>query len=586
MLSVLCVTLEALCDLMQPRLMARLIDDGAVHGDMTIVLHTGLWMMGIVALGAVFAVTRNIVSSVVSQNFGTELRDDLFVRIQAMEPDEIDAFDSGSLITRLTNDVSVIQNFVNGMMRIFFKAPVMCVGAIVMAITMDWRSLPIILPVVSLVFILIAVTMKVAYPRFARVQGALDRLNTTMREYLSGIRLVKAFRRFAGEEQRFSHANDELMQSTVHASEITAILSPFLALIVHAGLAAILYVGARAVGAGDLRVGQVMAFVSYMTQILTGLNMISMILNQFVRVKASHIRLLEVLGKERGGESGSCVKSQETADSSGTDHELSTDESSISVDCSVDSALFRQEIRVKNLSFRYRNSTGEAALSCLSFSVGFGESLGIIGSTGSGKSTIAALLMRFYEPSEGEIWVGSMPLRAVSRTQWRNHITMVPQTPMLFSGTIRENILWGKESATEEEIREAARASMAEEFIDTSPKGFDTLIGQSGVNLSGGQKQRLSIARALVRKPDFLVLDDCTGALDVITESRVREALRQRDLTCVWITQRISSAMFCDRILVLDEGRSVGFGSHADLMDSCSVYRDIYLSQIGKEEVD
>ena len=548
LLSVTCVACEAACDLLQPRMMSRLIDDGAAIGDLQFVLRMGLVMLGITGLGALFAMTRNYSASIASQGFGADLRHDLFAKIQSLSVADMDRFEGGSLVTRMTNDITQLQNFVNGMMRVFVKAPIMCVGSIIMATTLNIRTALVVVPVVVLVAFVIAVSMKMTYPRFARVQQALDRLNTSMREYLAGIRLVKAFRRFKEEENRFSAANESLTGETVRANRVLAVLSPCMALGVNLGVAAMVFLGARWVGAGDMRVGTIVAFVTYMTQLLSSLGHVSNVLNMFVRVRTSNERIGEVFSAETETQAAGAA---------------------FLPPLHTDAPL----LDFSNVSFSYPGSTGQAALEGISFSLKRGETLGIIGPTGSGKSTLAALLMRFYEVSRGELQINGT-------------LAIVPQTAMLFTGTIRENLLWGREDATDGEIEQTARAAQAHEFITATAEGYDTMIGQSGVNLSGGQKQRVSIARALLRRPEILLLDDCTSALDSLTEAKVRRALRQfsENMACVMITQRVSAAMACDKILVLENGRQAGFGSHGELMETCPVYADIYLSQIGKGE--
>lgn len=558
-LSVACVSGEAICDLTQPKIMSRLIDEGAVKGDLDYVLRTSLLMLGIAGLGAVFAFTRNISASYASQEFGAELRLDLFSKIQSLETADMDSFDGGSLVTRMTNDITQVQNFINGMMRIFFKAPIMCAGAIIMATTLNLRVLPVIAPVVLIVAAVIAASMRMSYPRFAKVQEAIDKLNTTMREYLSGIRLVKAFRRFGEEEKRFAESNDLLTDNTVKANNVLSIFTPCMSLTVNFGIAAIIFFGARWIDMEDMQVGQIMAFVTYMTQMLGSLNMISNILNMFVRVKSSNRRINEVMS----------IKSEKNTAPNRVRQE------------NIKSA----HITFDNVGFEYRGSTGQAALSDLNFSVARGETIGIIGPTGSGKSTAAALLMRFYEASRGEMRISDAPIADTPESLLREKIAIVPQTATLFSGTVMENIMWGKGDATAAEVEEAAVAAEAHGFISAMPDGYHTVIGQSGVNLSGGQKQRLSIARALVRKPEILILDDCTSALDAVTEAKVKRAIHKLPITCVLITQRINTAMSCDKILVLDSGKQAGIGSHDELMANCPVYRDIYLSQIGEGAV-
>ena len=562
-LSVTCVTGEAACDLLIPKYMSRLIDDGVNKGNLAFVIHIGLIMLMITCFGAVFAMSRNIAASRASQGFSRELRHDLFVKIQSLSVTDMDKFEGGSLVTRMTNDITQLQNFANGMMRIFFKAPIVCVGAIVMAYTLDAKSIYVITPVVVVVSCVIGLSMKLTYPRFAKVQRSLDKMNTTMREYLAGIRLVKAFRRFIEEERRFSEANNTLSGNTIRANSVLAVLSPCMNLSVNLGVAAIIYMGASWINTGVMRVGAITGLVSYMTQILGSLGTISNVLNMFVRVKTSNERVREVMYIEGAGAPPDTPALREAPPENAP------------------------HVEFDEVGFEYAGSTGQAALSGLSFSLGKGETLGVIGPTGSGKSTLAALLMHFYGASRGRIRISGVPIDHIPEGALRERAAIVPQTASLFTGTIMENILWGREGATEAQVVEAAGAAEAHAFISAMPEGYGTLIGQGGVNLSGGQKQRVSIARALIREPEILVLDDCTSALDVMTEARVKRALKRfsGNMTCFLITQRVNTAMTCDKILVLDSGRQAGFGSHEELLRSCPVYRDIYMSQIGKEAV-
>ena len=572
-LSVTCVACEAVCDLLQPKFMSNLVDNGAVKGDLNYVLRTALIMLAITGAGAVFAITRNISASVASQSFGAELRNDMFAKIQSLSVDNMDRFEGGSLITRMTNDVIQLQNFVNGMMRIFFKAPIMCAGAIVMAATLNWRTIPVIVPVIILVAFVIAVSMRLTYPRFAKVQQALDRLNTTMREYLAGIRLVKAFRRFKEEEQRFSDANNTLADNTVKANKILAVFSPLMSLVVNLSIALIIFTGAHWVDMKDMEVGQIMAFITYMTQILNSLGMISNVLNTFVRVKTSNERIRMVFDADADDNANYA-----NYDSVGKRRAVSANVEMADGD-NVAHIVF------DNVGFEYKGSTGQAALSGLNFEVERGETLGVIGPTGSGKSTLAALLMHFYAATKGKILISGVSIDEMPESVLRSQSAIVPQTASLFTGTIKENILWGREDASDAQVEEASEAAEAHGFITAMPEGYNTLIGQSGVNLSGGQKQRVSIARALIRRPEILTFDDCTSALDVITEAKVKRAIRHfsENMTCILITQRINTAMTCDKILVLDSGNQAGFGTHNELMETCPVYRDIYMSQIGTQ---
>jgi len=582
LLSVACVTMEAVCDLMQPKAMSRLIDEGAMGGDLGIVAGQGVRMLLIACAGAAFAFARSVISSDVSQKFGSRLRLDLFERIMSLSAYDIDRFDGGSLVTRETSDVGQVQNMVNGLMRIFFKAPVMCVGAIVMAATLDLKSVPIIVPAVCLVMGVVTVSMRLAYPRFLRIQKAIDAMNTAMREYLAGIRLVKAFRRFRDEEARFRGVNDALAESSVKANNVLVICTPFMALFVNLATSLLIMFGARWVDAGDLRVGQVMAFITYMAQMLMSLNMLSNVFNMLVRVKASNERISEVM--EMGGGPGA-VAGDSTAGRGHEGAEARTPARIGSAEARTPAraaAGAEPHVRMEGVSFRYRGSTGMDALTGISLAIRPGGSMGVIGPTGSGKSTLAYLMLRFYDVTGGRISVFGEDIGDLPVGEWRGRIAYVPQRPTLFTGTIRENVLWGREGATDAEVMDALTQAQADDFVMASPMGLDTPIGQGGVNLSGGQRQRISIARALVRDPELIILDDCMSALDVITERDMREALRAHDFTCVTISQRISSVRQCDDVLVLDGGAMVGFGPHEALLGDCGGYRDIYRSQIGE----
>jgi ATP-binding cassette subfamily B protein len=556
---VICVAFEAVCDLLQPKLLADMIDSGVMRMNMDYVVKIGLLMLLVTALGAGFASARNYLSSKASQSFGARMRRDLFVKIQRLSVSDAEIYDAGSLVTRMTNDVTQLTNFINGLMRIFVKAPITCVGGIILASSLNIRMLPIALSVVIAAGISITLSMLLSYPVFSRVQKAIDRLNTTVREYLIGIRLVKAFGKYDYERDRFKISNDRLSHETARAGRLLGIFSPVNNLAANLGIVAILFFGARWVSGGDMTVGQIMAFVSYMTQILVSLSMISNILNVFVRTKASYIRIAEIMAMK--------------------DSEFPA--------ADLDGTVFPESdilTEFTNVSFSYPLSSGEKALKNISFSVKKGETIGVIGPTGSGKSTLASLLLKFYELYEGSISFHGLDISDIEPWRLRARAAIVPQTPMLFTGTIRENILWGNPSLSDGEALDFARLALADEFIDSSPGGLETVLGQGGINLSGGQKQRLSIARALAAKPDLLILDDCTSALDALTEAKVLDGLREASagMSCILISQRVSSVMRADKILVMENGSLAGFGGHDELLDACSVYRDIYMSQMGR----
>ncbi|WP_225446141.1 ABC transporter ATP-binding protein [Paenibacillus rhizovicinus] len=554
--AILFLMFEALCDLLQPTLMSRIIDVGVQNKDLDYVIRFGGYMLLVTAFGAVAASLRNVISSHVSLNFGTRLRSDLFRQVQTLSFGNIDKFDRASLVTRLTNDVTQMQNFTNGLMRIFVKSPLICIGSLIMAVRLNPPLSLVLAVVVPMVAVLIVVNMRIGFPLFGRVQKALDRLNGVSREYLSGVRVVKAFNRFQYESDKFDGVNRSYLDISSRAMRMGAIFSPSIMLTVNFGIAAVIWIGGHRVDEGHMQVGHIIAFINYMTQILFSLLMISNVFNLFVRAKASSERIGEVFAEKDA--------------MTWSDKEPKTPEAPGS-------------IALQGVSFAYGGT--ESVLRDISLTCQPGETIGIIGSTGSGKSTLVSLIPRFYDASSGTVTVDGTDVREVDPKKLRERIAIVPQKTVLFTGTIRENLLWGKEDATEEELLLAAKMAQAHEFIETCPEGYETKLGQGGVNLSGGQKQRLSIARALVRKPSILILDDCTSAVDAATESRIKAALREyaQGLTCLLIAQRISSVMDAERIVVLDNGEIVGSGTHDELLRDCRAYQEIYRSQTGKE---
>ncbi|WP_040412898.1 ABC transporter ATP-binding protein [Desulfosporosinus sp. OT] len=555
-IAVSCVFFEAICDLLQPTIMARIIDEGVKNSQVETVIKLGLLMLMITAFGACFAATRNILSSKVSQNFGADLRYDLFTKIMNFSEISADKIESGSLITRMTNDTSQVIQFINSMMRIFFKAPVICLGSIILAVMLSPQLSIILFFVVAIVATFIVISMKMSYIRFSRVQYAIDKVNTVVQEYLMGIRLVKAFGRYEDEKGKFDRANTDLSKKSVSSQLIIAYFSPLMSLTVSIGIATILYLGSILFGKGDIEVGKIAAFINYMAQILVSLIMITNVFNTFVRTKASTERVNQVLNSE--------------GDFKGSGQKINYDYG---------------ELLFDDVTFAYSNGSGIPTLRNLTFQVKRGETLAVIGPTGSGKSTLAWLCLRFYDVVKGSIYLNGRDIKTLDCKTLRENIALAPQKSMLFKGTVFENIAWGNPNASKEEVIHAARAAQADEFIQNIPDQYGSIIGQSGVNLSGGQKQRISIARALVKKSPLLILDDCTSALDAVTEAKVRHSLKtvNTDKTIVMITQRIGTAMFADKILVLDNGVNVGFGSHDELLHSCKTYKEIFDSQIGDD---
>lgn len=558
-IAVLFLTFEAICDLLQPTVMAKIIDEGVANRDIDYVLKMGGLMLLITAIGAVAASTRSIMASIVSQNFGTELRSDLFSKIQSLSFRNLNNFDRASLITRLTNDVTQVQVFVNGTMRIFVKAPLLAIGGLVMATRLNVHLAVVLAVVVPIVALFIIINLKLGFPLFSKVQSAMDRVNGVLREYLSGVRVVKAFNRFEVETAKFSKANEHFQKQSIAANRLMAVFSPAIMLTVNLGIVVVLWMGGLGVESGRIQVGHIIAFINYMTQILFSLMMISMVFTMFVRAKASAGRIGEVFSEEVN----ITWKNDKMKSLTGE----------------------KGRIDFENVSFSYDEAAGEPVLKDISLTILPGETVGIIGSTGSGKTTLVSLIPRFYEASSGSIKVNGANIKDIDPKSLREKIAFVPQKNILFTGTIAENIRWGKENASQQEIETAAAVASATEFIEASPEGYDTKIGQGGVNFSGGQKQRLSIARALVKQPEILILDDSTSAVDAATEAKMKTALKKfaSGLTCLLIAQRISSIIDADKIIVLDQGEVAGIGTHQDLIKDCQVYQEIYRSQMGRE---
>ena len=548
------LTVETIAELLQPTFMSYIVDKGVKNRSVECILLYGGIMLGTAALGALGAVMRNIYASRTSQWIGKEMRSEIYGKIQTLSFENIDRLQPASLITRITNDVTQIQNFVNGSMRIMMKVPIICVGAITLIILQTPQQQPVLLVIICISGVLIWLNMKLGYPRFGRMQAKLDKLNEVSREFLSSIRVVKAFNAEEQEEEKFAEASGEFAAAGISAMRVLAVFSPLINLTVNLGIVILLLLSGRQ-DAGEI--GKLMASINYMTQVLFALGMITHILNSAVRAVASSKRVEEVL----------------------------TEEPAQKLPLAPEKIDIKGEITFLHTTFAY-DGTSMPALEDISFTVHPGETIGIIGPTGSGKSTLVNLIPRFYDPTKGEVRIDGSEIRQVDTDLLRHAISVVPQKALLFSGTIDQNLRWGKEDATDEELQNATRIACADEFISGFPAGLDTRLDQGGVNLSGGQKQRLSIARALVRRPKILILDDCTSALDASTEAEVLKGLKEEaaEMTVLLISQRISTVMNTDRVLCMEEGQIRGFGIHADLLESCPAYQAIYQSQIGGEQ--
>ncbi|MCL1796075.1 MAG: ABC transporter ATP-binding protein/permease [Clostridia bacterium] len=562
--AALCVGCEAFCDLLGPTLMAGVINEGIEKGALSGVLFYGARMGLVTLLGACFAVVRCILACRVSQRIGADLRHDLFSKIMRFAESSTDAIESGSLITRMTNDTAQVTQFAGGIMRVFLKAPIVCMGSIVLA-TMQNVRLSIVIYCVAIVICgIVVLSMKWSYPRYASLQKAVDRMNAVVQEYLGGIRLVKAFGTADTESERFGGANEALYTQGVSAQMIITWAAPVVTLVVGVGTALAILVGSRLFINQRILPGNISAFTIYMAQMLNSLLMITNIFNAFVRTRASTARISEAFA------CADDFPADETV--STVRHESWTDD--------VDKAGCG--ISFDRVTFTYPGGSGVPAIDALSFSVQGGESLAIIGPTGSGKSTICWLLLRFYDVDSGMITLGGRPVRSLPPGTVRSLVAIVPQRPMLFSGAVSENIRWGDPGATASAVRNAADQAQATGFIMAMQDGFESALSSGGVNISGGQKQRISIARGLIKNAPVLILDDATSALDAITEAKVRDALAglRANRTVVTVTQRCTTAMYSDKILVMENGRSVGFGTHATLLERCETYAAIYRSQV------
>jgi ATP-binding cassette, subfamily B, multidrug efflux pump len=558
-LAIAFLTFEAFCDLLLPTIVASIIDVGIGRNDLNYIINMGSVMVAITAAEAVAASTRNVISSNVALKLSTDLRLDLYKKIQHLSFENLDHFDNASLVNRLTNDITQIQSLTIGLTRIFVKAPLLFIGSIIMALRINLHLSIILFIVIPIVIILIYINLHLGFPLYLKVQKALDGLNAVMREYLSGVRVVKAFNNYEFEISRFEKANSEQAGISIKSMRTMAFFIPSVFLIVNLGVAAVLWFGGVQVNNGNMQVGEIVAFVNYMNLILFSLIMISFIFSTFVRAKASADRIIEVF---------------EQVDIMKYSHNNAPED-------------IKGRIEFDKVSFSYSGSCGEPILKDVSFTCMPGETIAIIGSTGSGKTSLINLIPRFYDACSGHVKVDDMDIKDIEINELREKIALVPQKTILFTGTILENIKWGKQNATMEEVVAATSAAQAHDFISSFPEGYETRLGQGGVNLSGGQKQRLAIARALIKSPEILILDDCTSSVDVATEAEIRKALKKYfgKLTCLIVAQRITSVIDTDRIIVLDKGEISCVGTHNELMETCTVYKDIFHSQIGKEEI-
>lgn len=545
---------EVLGDLLQPKLMSKIVDDGVLGQDMNLIIRTGLLMLLVLIGGGACGIAASAFGGIASQSFSRNLRVDVFKRVMGLSFEQTDKFTTGSLVTRLTADITAIQQMVDFMLRMLVRDSLLFFGGIIMMLTLNVRFGIIILCALPVEIIMMIVILKKANPYYSIVAKRLDSVNSVVQENVTGARVVKAYVREDTEEKRFDDANISLMESNLRVQTLMAILQPLLMIILNLSVVAVIVIGGWQVQAQAMKVGEVMAAITYLTQVLHGVMMMSMMFQTLAKASASANRLREVLETDPVIKSGSVSLSDKTG---GT-------------------------VSFKNVSFSYPETKGRPVISDLTLDIKSGESVAILGATGSGKSSLVNLIPRFYDCTAGEVLVDGVNVKDCKLDELRKKVGIVLQKSELFSGTVEDNIKWGDKNATHEEVISAAQAAQADEFIQKIPAGYEGIIAEKGASLSGGQKQRLSISRAVLKKPEILILDDSTSALDLGTEAKLRAEIdrKMNGTTLIIIAQRIQSVKSCDRIAVLDHGKLCACDTHENLLKTCEVYQDIYASQV------
>lgn len=556
----LMMIVEVIGEVVLPKLMANIINVGVANGSVGYITGTGALMILVALLMMAGGVGGAYFGAKAAVSFAADLRKDAFDKVQTFSFANLDQFSTGSLITRLTNDITQVQNLINMALRMMLRAPGMLIGALIMAFVMNAELAVIVLIVIPILVGAIAVLIKIAFPKFKIMQKKLDALNSNIQEMLTNVRVIKSFVRGDYEEKKFAASNEDLKQTSLGAFKTIIIVMPLMMLMMNATTLAVVWFGGRQIIAGNMQVGDLTAFTTYIVQILMSLMMLAMVILQSSRALASLSRIREILDTEVDLNDEHCKE--------------------------PDKIVSSGRVEFRDVSFRYYKENKEAVLSHISFAVKSGQTLGIIGSTGSGKTTLVQMIPRLYDVDEGEVLVDGVNVKDYTLENLREGVGMVLQKNVLFSGSILENLMWGDENASMEEVRKAAQAAQADGFVSSFTGGYEMDLGQGGVNVSGGQKQRLCIARALLKEPKILILDDSTSAVDTATEAKIRESFagELKNTTKIIIAQRISSVQEADEIMVLDDGKIVGFGKHEDLLASCEAYQEIYYSQMDKEK--
>ena len=557
--TLLFVLLQVLGDLYLPTVMADVVNNGVLMGDTAYIWRLGGFMLVVSIVATVFSILASFYASKVSAKFGFDLRQSVFEHVEKFSLFEFDKFGTSSLINRTTNDITQVQNLVMMILRMMVMAPLMCVGGIIMAVNQNKSLSSIFLIVIPVLIIAIVLIMTKAIPYFKQLQIKLDKINLIIRENLVGVRVIRAFTRTRYEHKRFDEASKSLMDTAVKINQIMALAMPLMMLIMNISTVAIIWFGSKRIDIGDMNVGDLMAFIQYGMQIMFSLLMMSMMLVMVPRAQASAQRISEVLD---------------------TDPSIKDEQNYKQLAQANDAIL-----TFNNVSFTYPGAEAPA-VEKLNFVSKSGQITAIIGGTGSGKSTIVNLIERFYDATEGEITYNGQPISQLHIQQYRHELAVVPQKASLFSGTISDNIRFGKQDATDEEIKQAAAIAQADSFIEQLDDGYQHEVTQGGTNLSGGQKQRLAIARAIVRRPKIYIFDDSFSALDYKTDAKLRAALKSniKDAIVIIVAQRVSTVIDADQIIVLNEGKVTGLGTHEELLEHSSVYQEIVNSQLSKEE--
>lgn len=555
--------IEAIFELIIPIVTAKVIDKGIKTGNVTYVWHMGGIMLLLGVVGLCSALVCQKLAAIASQGFGTVVRKDLYKHINTFSHAEIDKFGTSSLITRMTNDINQLQYAVAMLIRLVIRAPFLAIGAIIMAMMIDFNLSVVFLIATPLIALVLYLVMSRSVPYFRIMQKKLDKISLVSREGLSGARVIRAFSKQESEGKRFRDASDDQTSMAIQVGKLSALLNPLTYTIMNFAVIAIVWFGGYRVESGGMTQGEVVAFVNYMTQILLALIVVANLVVTFTKASASASRVNEVF------ETISSVPEYNTQP----------------VKCKTDANV--PKILLENVSYSY-NNTDKYAIKNLTVAINAGETVGIIGGTGSGKSTLVSLIARFYDATKGNILIDGVDVKNYPFTQLRSVVGMVPQETVLFTGTIESNLRWGNENATEEQMNKVLKIAQAAEFVNKLPDGLKAPVNQGGKNFSGGQRQRLTIARALAVNPQILILDDSANALDFATDAALRKALKSetKGMTVLMVSQRASTIKYADKIIVLDDGEVMGIGTHEELMESCELYQEICLSQLSSSEVN